>query len=308
MRQIGTVPQTGDAQRLADYLLTLGIRCRIDAQEGGAGIWVYDEDQRDQAKRLLDEFLAHPTDPRYHEAARQARAIERSAAAQEKQYRKNVVDLRTRWEGSGSGRRPVTVALVAISCAVAFFLGFGGQADSAARLADLWFTPPVIVDGQIVGFKFLSATLEGEWWRLVTPIFIHIFPMHLLFNMFATFDLGSMVELRIGSWRTAGMVLVMAVVSNLGQYWWELHEGHMSAFGGMSGVGYGLFGYIWIRSRINPMSGFYLTPSTVTIMMGWFFLCFTSLLGPVANAAHAAGLLTGMAFAYLPTVGRPRGA
>ncbi len=198
MRQIGTVPQARDAQRLADYLLTLGIRCRIDAQEGGAAIWVYDEDQRDQARHALEEFLAQPTDPRYDEAARQARALERASAVQEKQYRKNVVDLRNRWDVRGSGRRPVTLALVGISCAVTLMFGFGDHAESVARLADLWITPPVI-NGPLIYFESLSATLEGQWWRLVTPIFIHMSAMHLLFNMFWTFDLGTMIELRVGS-------------------------------------------------------------------------------------------------------------
>jgi GlpG protein len=305
MRQIGTVPQARDAQRLADYLLTLGIRCRVDAQEGGTSVWVYDEDQREPARRALDEFLAHPDDPRYDEAARQARALERAAATQEKQYRKNVVDLRNRWQGPGSRRRPVTIALVALSCAVVFMFGFGDQADSVARLADLWITPPVFIDGR-VGLEPLTSTLDGQLWRLVTPIFIHMSAMHLLFNMFWIFDLGTMIELRIGSWRTAGMVLAIAVLSNLGEYWWDVQRHQAPFFGGMSGVVYGLFGYIWIRGRMDPMSGFYLQPSTVTIMLAWFFLCFTPLLGHVANGAHAAGLASGMAFAYGPVLWRQR--
>ena len=57
MRQIGTVPQAGDAQRLADYLLTLGIRCRVDARAGEpSAIWVFDEDHRDQAQALWTSF------------------------------------------------------------------------------------------------------------------------------------------------------------------------------------------------------------------------------------------------------------
>ena len=95
MRQIGTVSSARDAKRLADYLLTKGIRCRIDPADAEAAVWVYDEDQRDEATRELDEFKEHPADPRYDEASRQARELERKAEAEEKRYRKNVVELRT---------------------------------------------------------------------------------------------------------------------------------------------------------------------------------------------------------------------
>ena len=203
MRQIGTVSSARDAKRLADYLLTKGIRCRIDPADAEAAVWVYDEDQRDEATRELDEFKEHPADPRYDEASRQARELERKAEAEEKRYRKNVVELRTRWDSRSVGRRPVTILLVALSCAVALTSGFGDRADGIERLSELWFTPPVIVDGRLLGFGYLSATLQGQWWRLVTPIFIHMFLLHLVFNMFATIDLGSQVEMRLdrGGWR-----------------------------------------------------------------------------------------------------------
>jgi GlpG protein len=299
MRQIGIVPQGRDAQRLADYLLTLGIRSRVDAQDSGSAIWVYEEDQRTQAQSALEEFLKNPADPRYDEAARQARALERANAAQERQYRKNAIDMRSRWDNRGGGRRPITVALVSISCGVALFMGFGAPASNIVKLSELWITP-VVVFGNALSFLPISATLRGEWWRLITPIFIHMSAVHLLFNMFATFDLGSLVEFRIGSLRTAGLVVVIAVLSNLGEYFWDAYRGMPPYFGGMSGVAYGLFGYIWIRGRLDPMSGFLLSSGTVMMMLFWFFLCFTPAMSNIANGVHAVGLVTGMFLAYAP--------
>jgi GlpG protein len=297
MREIGTIPEARDAQRLADYLLTLGIRSRVDALPQGASIWVYDEDQREQARQELGQFLSNPADPRYDEASRQARLLERQAAAQEKKYRKNVVDLRGRWDSPGAGRRPVTISLVAISCAVALLIGFGNSNEHIAALGELWITPPVVVDGHFLGFTGILATFRGEWWRLVTPIFIHMAPLHLIFNMFYTVDLGSQIEFRLGSGKTAAMVVVIAVASNLCQYYVAGPN-----FGGMSGVVYGLFGYIWIRGRLDPASGFFLHPTTVTVMLVWFALCFTPAIGQVANGAHAAGLGMGMLLAVAPIV------
>ena len=82
------------------------------------------------------------------------------------------------------------------------------------------------------------------------------------------------------------VVLVVAVASNLGQY---LHTGS-PMFGGMSGVVYGLFGYVWMKSRYDPGAGMYLHRYTVVVMLVWFVACYTNLLGSIANTAHAVGL------------------
>src|SRR5205814_9740200 len=91
---------------------------------------------------------------------------------------------------------------------------------------------------------------NGQLWRLITPIFVHGGFLHLLFNMWWMRDLGFMIEQRKGSLRLALMVLLVAIPSNIAQY--------MTAgpwFGGMSGVVYGLFGYIWMKGKFSPHEG-----------------------------------------------------
>jgi len=73
-------------------------------------------------------------------------------------------------------------------------------------------------------------------------------------------------------------------------------------FGGMSGVVYGLLGYIWIRGKLDPGSGLFLHRETVIMMIVWFFLCFTGWVGDIANGAHAGGLLIGMACGWLSSL------
>ena len=92
------------------------------------------------------------------------------------------------------------------------------------------------------------------------------------------------------------MVLAIAVASNLVQYW-----ASGPAFGGMSGVVYGLFGYLWMKSRFDPWSGMHMDQQTVVILIAWFFLCMTGWVGPIANWAHGVGLVVGMAIGYAPT-------
>jgi GlpG protein len=146
----------------------------------------------------------------------------------------------------------------------------------------------------------LPEIRHGELWRLFTPVFIHFSPMHILFNMMWLRDLGSMIEGRQSSLHLLLLTLVIAAGSNVAQ----VYLGHGPSFGGMSGVVYGLLGYIWIRGKFDPASGLYLHSSTVVMMMVWFALCFANLplIGPVANAAHGAGLLIGVAWGYLSSL------
>jgi GlpG protein len=86
-------------------------------------------------------------------------------------------------------------------------------------------------------------------------------------------------------------VFVIGIPSNLAQY---MMAGPW--FGGMSGVVYGLFGYVWMKGKYSPHEGMALHPQTVFYMIAWFVLCFTGWVGSIANSAHAVGLLMGMAF------------
>ena len=106
----------------------------------------------------------------------------------------------------------------------------------------------------------LPEVRRGQVWRLFTPMFLHFDILHILFNMLWLRDLGSMIEARKTSWLLLLLVLVIAGTSNVAQY---LVSG--PAFGGMSGVVYGLLGYIWMQGRFNPASRLSLQPQTVTV-------------------------------------------
>jgi GlpG protein len=70
----------------------------------------------------------------------------------------------------------------------------------------------------------------------------------------------------------------------------------------MSGVVYGLLGYVWIRGKFDPASGLYLHRSTVIMMLIWLVAGFARVLGPIANYAHLGGLLIGMAWGWLSSL------
>lgn len=211
----------------------------------------------------------------------------------------------------------MTIFLIIVCCAVAALSQFG---DKPAPVSSLYFSQPPTKeqltqltsqlealesagDVDSLGYQealtqyenVVSSTLNplaqiksGQLWRLVTPMFLHFGPLHLIFNMMWLWQLGRVLETLLRSSRFTLLVIVIAVISNLAQ---ALGKG--PNFGGMSGVVYGLFGYVVVHGKLNPMSGLQLDSRTTRYMLIWLALCFTPVFGPIANWAHCFGLFTG---------------
>jgi GlpG protein len=150
---------------------------------------------------------------------------------------------------------------------------------------------------------------RGELWRIITPIFVHYGPMHLAFNMIMFYQLGSLVEDRRGTWRIGLMIVVIAACSNTVQALVPMRIGGSPFAAGMSGVLYGLFGYIWMKSIFAPELGLAVSRSTVIVLMVWLFLGIAGALdtetASVANWTHGVGFLAGVAIGYGPELLRP---
>ncbi len=296
MRLIGHLADETAARTLGDYLYAQGIENQVELHKPeGWALWVNDEDKIEQAASLLEVFRQHPADPKYRSEGKSAAALREKEEKEKAAYRKKVHDRRQLFRPlTAYGFGPLTFVLIAISVVVALYSRLGAAHEPIMSL----FITDYTLEGNLLRWNpTLSEIRHGEVWRLITPIFIHFGPLHILFNMLWLMDLGAMIEGRQGWWRLALLVLVIGAGSNLAQYYYDGPN-----FGGMSGVVYGLFGYIWMRGKFDPGCGLYLHSHTVTMMLIWFVACFTPLLPNMANAAHAGGLIMGVAWGWLSSL------
>lgn len=288
MRHIGSFANEAQARFFTDFLLSRDIRSHLESESDRTwSLWIRDEDQITEAQEALKRFQANPTAPEFQKAPEEAARARKAEAEELERYRRRVRSGRSLFPkigGYGIGLLTFTLMLVCFYVAVFSKLGKN----------DEWLRAWHISDPQNPTRAFLPEVFNGEVWRLFSPIFIHYGPMHLIFNMLFFYQVSSMIEARRSALFLLGFIAVSALFSNVAQY--VLHGPN---FGGMSGVLYAMAGYIWIAGKYNPASGLYLDRQTITYLLIWLVVCFTGVIGPVANAAHVAGLLVGMAWGGL---------
>ncbi len=341
MRFIGDLDDSRQAQNFSAYLLVKGIETQVDELEAGTRfeIWVKDEDQCDAALADLKAFQLNPSDSKYAEAVQQAQVLVRAEEKKRQQAQKRMVKVSG---GVLPKRKPLTMGIIIVCALVGLLTSFGeglGSGDNARvkyddpvyRALQFVCLSKTTLEKELESWDGsnpqddlslrLASIRRGQIWRLFTNVFIHYGIFHLIFNMIWFFQFGTLIENRYGTAKFGALVLATAIFSSLlqgtvpdavggsvpfitsGGYW-------ISAFGGMSGVVYGLFGFIWMKSTYDPNFGYRLSQSTVIILMGWLFFC---MLPPemrdgigfdrsVANWAHGVGLIVGLAAGYATSV------
>src|SRR5262249_53638668 len=145
--------------------------------------------------------------------------------------------LRGVWSYRPPERVPATMALLAACIGVfAILIGTGGQSwalRSKLAIAPMHVEVPESFKENAAAYRGMNSTVvpqtwiraddlsrirHGEVWRLVSPIFLHFGFLHLLFCLYWLNDIGGMVEIRKGTLWLVGLVVLIAVPSNLAQY------------------------------------------------------------------------------------------
>ncbi len=147
------------------------------------------------------------------------------------------------------------------------------------------------------GADFGPLTLGGQWWRLVTSMFLHFGFLHLAFNMWALFNVGGVAEALFG-WRA---FLALYLVSGIGGSLASVLVHPLGVGGGASGAIFGVAGGIiaaLVLTRRGPGNEVLLgriLPSLVLFVLYNLVLGFRST--GIDNMAHLGGLVVGAAFA-----------
>lgn len=257
------------ALAFSDYLSSIGLANHVQEEEGAFSVILEHEPDLSQARQELDDFLSAPMDPRYWQASWQSGHVQDAPV-----YGTTGTGL-SRWLQRAG---PVT-RLVLLLCVITF--------------AALNLSPEFVFNGLRYPEALRVSAISPEWWRLLTPAIMHFSFMHVAFNLLWWWELGGLIERGQSGRRLLGVAVVIALVSNAAQ-----GAQYGSGFGGLSGVIYGLLGYLWLYPVLNPAAGFRVRREILWFMLGWLALGYTGLLdvifGPVSNVGHLSGLLTGM--------------
>ncbi|WP_040225222.1 rhomboid family intramembrane serine protease [Bhargavaea cecembensis] len=139
-----------------------------------------------------------------------------------------------------------------------------------------------------MGMGINSQIAAGDWWRFITPMFLHAGFMHVLFNMFALFLFGPELERLAGKVRFLNLFFLAGLFGNVASYF--LHDGSY-AYVGASGAIYGIFGAFgalvyYTKNAFPQLRGIIMPIIIISIIM-------TFLTPNINITAHITGLIVG---------------
>ena len=193
------------------------------------------------------------------------------------------------------------IPIILISILVAFFSNYGSVLVLIEPLTFIKIDLGSYKNGYVSFNSFETTYMQNnEWWRLITPMFIHFSLTHLVFNCLWIYVLGSKIEQIDGHITFINLVVFSSIISNLAQHFF----GESALFGGLSGVIYGLLGYCMIIEIDTKQERYDLPPALYLFMLIWLILGFFGILnlfgfGNVANYAHLGGLISGIIFGMI---------
>ncbi len=211
--------------------------------------------------------------------------------------------MRTPW-AARRGESSIGLTQIIFGINVAVFIAMGvqialGKAPEGSSIMD--FGPQIGQWGANVG----ALTISGEWWRLLTNIFVHGGLIHIAFNMWCLWNLGQLCEALYGGWTYGAIYLICGVGASLASAGWHLYVPSVGA----SGAIFGLAGALLAALKLGEFSVPREALSGTMRSLGAFVvynLIFGFALPGIDNAAHIGGLITGLIVGALVALMAPR--
>jgi membrane associated rhomboid family serine protease len=223
---------------------------------------------QDDAKRIVDLL------PAIHSG----NFLERWSANRDFNLRLNAI-----------GHRPwVSAAIVAINIAI-----FVAMAITTKKFGQ--FTAPELLAW---GANFGPLTVNGQWWRAFTALFVHFSLLHLAVNMWALWNVGRLTERLFGSATLAFIYAGAGILASLSSIAWDPSLSTVGASGPIFGVFGAFLAFLWRQRRQIPV-GIVRRHWISTSVFVLFSLVNGAIQPGIDNAAHVGGLLSGLVLGYV---------
>ena len=183
-------------------------------------------------------------------------------------------------------REPVTVLLILLNTLIFLTVEFTGGSENGQHMLECGAAyAPLIIE-------------QGQWYRMITSMFLHFGAPHLINNMLVLFVLGGRLERTVGKLKYLLIYLLGGMGGNLLCLFLELDSADFAVSAGASGAVFAVMGamiYAVIRGRghIEDLS------ARQVVIMAAFSLYFGFTSEGVDNAAHVGGLICGFLLAVL---------
>ena len=152
----------------------------------------------------------------------------------------------------------------------------------------------------LFGAKYTPLILEGQWWRLITPMFLHIGIIHLLMNSMALYFLGTTVERIFGRFRFLFIFLLAGFMGNVASFVFSPQSISAGASGGI----FGLFGALLFFGLVHPRPFFRTMGANIITLVGINLLI--GFLPGIDFAGHLGGLVGGFLAAAIVSLPREK--
>src|SRR6059058_1207662 len=186
-------------------------------------------------------------------------------------------------ESAKSQSFPVTVALIAMNALVFAIMVLSGV---SAFL-------PTPQQALAFGADFGPLTLNGQWWRLATCMFVHFGIVHIGLNMWCLWNLGRAAETLIGRFSYLLAYFASGILGSIASVYWH----PMAVGAGASGAIFGMAGVLFAFVRLKKTPAH---PQISKNMVGSIgsFIVYNLVIGAaipgISNAAHVGGLVMGL--------------
>jgi rhomboid protease GluP len=145
------------------------------------------------------------------------------------------------------------------------------------------------------GANYGPYTINGQWYRLLTCVFIHGGLLHIGFNMWCLWSLGRLAESVYGHWTFGAVYLISGVAASLASLIWHASNPVLSvgASGAIFGIAGALIASFYLGEFSLPRAALSGTLRSVVVFVG-YNLFFGAVIARTDNAAHVGGLLMGL--------------